>query len=258
MVAILEEAISASKVFVSQTGTAGIAGFVFDIANETTVELDSLITDHYVEIGTTVQDHIALAPERVTVSGFQGEYKNIVADEPSKLEKITQKLTTISSYLPALNNAANSVYNAISNNNFTNMSFGDLVSTGFDAVATVGIVGDLYKDFKNINLPQNGQEEAFIYFEALRNARQTFTIETPFRYYTDMAVESIKATQDGTTIDMSSFEITFKKIRYVRTTVTNISNSSQGRLNSQLSQTVDKGIAKGKEVVTSVLDGWGL
>lgn len=248
----LEDAISVSNVFVSFTGTAGIAGFVFDVSKETTVELDSSITDHYIETGTTVQDHIALAPERVTVSGFQGEYKNLVANTKGILQNITEKLITISSYLPALNSAADSVYNAISGNNFSDMSVGDLVSLGAD------VGSDLFKAYRDINIPQNSQQEAFIYFEALRNARQTFTIETPFRYYTNMAIESIKAIQDSTTVDMSSFEITFKRIRYVSTKVTTLSEVAQGRLKNQLAQTIDKGVSKGKEVAKDVLDGWSL
>ena len=111
---------------------------------------------------------------------------------------------------------------------------------------------DLFKLYKNINLPQDRQSEAFIYFEALRNARQTFTIQTPYRYYTDMAIESIKSNQDGTTKDLTSFEVTLKKIRYaqVNTTGANV----QGRLVDMISKQINKGITRGQSFGSRITD----
>lgn len=242
----LDKAISASKSFVSLTGTAGIAGFVFDISNDSIIELDSEITDHYLENGTPVEDHIALKPERVTLSGFCGEYRNIVSDEKGVVQKVAEKLTTVASYLPPLNQAADTIFSRLSGkSSLSDLSLSEMVDTGTD----------LFKAYRNINLPEDNQSEAFLFFEALRNARVTFTIQTPYRYYTDMAVESIKAIQSGSTVDESSFEITFKKIRYVVTKLTSATeetekteDSLQGRLKNQASALVNKGIAKGKEI----------
>lgn len=250
MVDFLDEAISISNTFVYLTGSTGIAGFVFDISNETTVELDSIITDHYVETGTTVQDHIALPPERVTVSGFQGEYYNLVSNTKGTLQTMAEKLVTIGSYLPVLNTAAQNVYDSLSGLNREEMGVSDILSAAED----VGV--NLFKAYRNVNIPQNRQQEAFIYFEALRNARQTFTIETPFRYYTDMAIEKITATQDGFSRDMSSFEITFKKIRYVNTKTTIVDQALaevDTRIKNQKSALIEKGITKGKEVAESIV-----
>ena len=52
---------------------AGIAGFLFDIELDQKVELQSDITDSYVENNTAVQDHIALKPEMVTFRGSVAE-----------------------------------------------------------------------------------------------------------------------------------------------------------------------------------------
>jgi hypothetical protein len=247
---ILDDAIAASKSFVNLTGAVGIAGFVFDISSDSVVELDSEITDHYVESGNPVEDHIALKPEKVTLSGFCGEYRNIVNDSKSSLQKVAEKLITVSSYLPPLNQAANSIYNLLNNKNSTDVNLGDVIDVGTD----------LFKAYRNINIPGDNQTEAFIFFEALRNSRATFTIQTPYRYYTDMAIESLKAVQSGTTKDESSFEITFKKIRFVNTKTTSLSESiienAQGRLKNQISSVVNKGLTKGKELVSSVTSFW--
>lgn len=248
----LDEAVDLSNVFVSVAGTAGIAGFVFDIVEDEVVELGSYITDHYVETGSPVQDHIALKPERITVRGLMGEYKHIISGKQSFLEKATQKLVTLSTYLTPLSNAANSIYNTL--NDTKSLSDLSLESIG-------GLGMDLFKAYRDINIPQNEQQKAFIYFEGLRNARTTFTIQTPFRYYTDMAIETIRARQAGNTVDLSNFEVTFKKIRYVNTDIISAEEKEKetpkeqdimGRLKEQASAVVDKGMNKLQEVKESV------
>lgn len=248
----LDEAVDLSNVFVSVAGTAGIAGFVFDIVEDEVVELGSYITDHYVETGSPVQDHIALKPERITVRGLMGEYKHIISGKQSFLEKATQKLVTLSTYLTPLSNAANSIYNTL--NDTKSLSDLSLESVG-------GLGMDLFEAYRDINIPQNEQQKAFIYFEGLRNARTTFTIQTPFRYYTDMAIETIRARQAGNTVDLSNFEITFKKIRYVNTDIISAEEMEKetpkeqdimGRLKEQASAVVDKGMNKLQEVKESV------
>lgn len=244
---ILSNAISASNTLVSVAGTVGIAGFVFDIADDETVELDSDITDHYVENGTAIQDHIALRPERVTVRGLVGEYRYIAEDNQTFLEKATKKLTTLASYLPPLSDAATAIYKGLQGKNesatltaLTNSTVSNISNTAMD----------LFKAYRNVNLPQTEQQKAFIYFEALRNSRSLFTIQTPFRYYTDMAIENIKVTQSGFSRDQSEFEISFKKIRFVDVDKKMLSGEQyqdlQGRLEEQGAEEEDMGMVSTK------------
>lgn len=231
----LNKAIQTSNVLVGVAGTVGIAGFVFDIAEEESVDLSSVITDHYVETGSPVQDHIAFRPERVTVRGLVGEYKDIVTNKKSKLEKITQKLVTLASYLPPLSSAASSVYENLNTINKDN-AVKNLVNLG----------EDLFSAYRNINIPQNEQQKAYIYFEALRNARVTFTIQTPFRYYTDMAIESMRVVQSGATKDQSDFSITFKKIRFIDTEIRRIDQNKEDGSTSVSSENVKNGETQGR------------
>lgn len=240
-----ETAQNAGRTFVSVAATGGYAGFVFDITKDETVELDSEITDHYLEDGTAVQDHIALAPERVTVSGLVGEYKHISENKPNSLQKVVQKLTTLQSYLPPIGNAAQTAY--------------DVLSNGWDGLSdAVEDVGSLWEDYRNVNIPSNEQQKAFIYFEALRNAKVTFTIQTPFRYYTDMAIERIISRQSGSTRDETEFEVVFKKIRYVSTEVTSLAEEGkrQARNAQQYSEMENKGITKGKTIESGIQSIW--
>lgn len=226
---LLKDAINASQSFVEVTGVFGIAGFVFDIADEGRITLDSEITDHYVEDGTAVQDHIALKPEEVTLRGYVGEYRYIKTGKESLLQNVTKKLTTIASYLPPISKFAQNTYSSIKTST-------SILSTSVD----IGL--DLFKTYRNINIPQDKQSEAFIYFEALRNSRSLVTIQTPYRYYTDMAIKTIKAVQDGRTRDESSFEVTFKKIRIAKTAAVDLAGL-QGRLKKMKAKVVDKGLS---------------
>lgn len=251
----LKSAISASNTLVSVAGTVGIAGFVFDIADDDTVELDADITDHYVENGTAIQDHIALRPERVTVRGLVGEYRHIVEGKQTKLEKATQKLTTLASYLPPLSQAATAIYKGLQGKN-ENSSLSMLGSLN----NPVNTAMDLYKAYRNINLPQTEQQKAFIYFEALRNSRALFTIQTPFRYYTDMAIESIRVTQSGFSRDQSDFEISFKKMRFVDVEKKLLNGeqtqeiSLEGRLEEQAAMVENKGLISTRPVTTTEIN----
>lgn len=256
---MIDTAINASSTLVSVAGTVGIAGFVFDIADDETIELDADITDHYVENGTAVQDHIALRPERVTVRGLVGEYKHIVEGKQTTLQKATKKLTTLASYLPPLSDAASAIYKGLQGKNENaSLSF---LSGSLNNVTNTAM--DLFKAYRNVNIPQTEQQKAFIFFEALRNNRSLFTIQTPFRYYTDMAVESIRASQSGFSRDQSDFEVTFKKMRFVNVERNEIENSNQNqkdadvyssRLAKQKATITDDGLISVKEITNDTFE----
>lgn len=239
------DAVNASQSFVGGLGTLGINGFVFDIAEECEVSLESEITDHYVEDGTAVQDHIALAPERVTLRGYVGEIVYNTGDDKGFVREAAEKLTTVASYLPVVSNYANKIYDDIAKINLD----GDSVVTSIEKLFNVG--GDVYKAYRDINIPQDKQGEAFIYFEALRNSRKLLTVQTPYRYYTDMAIETVKIIQDAQSRDGSDIEVTLKKIRFAQVT-TSTQFSLASRLEQMASKVIDKGLVRGiKKTVDS-------
>lgn len=235
----LNLASTANEALVSFTGTTGIAGFVFDIKEDEEVSLENDITDHYTESNTPVQDNIVNKPVRVTLRGTVGEHIYTPPKEESTWDKIvggvqsvTEKLTIIGSYLPAISDFSQQVYDSLAHANTINdLSSDDIINVGSAAF-------DL---FNSINTPTNNQSHAFLFFEALWQSKQTFSIQTPFRFYANMAIESIKAVQNGNTNDTTDFEITFKEIRKV---ITNIPEGEEekglfGRLSEQASSFYD-------------------
>lgn len=237
-------ATTANEALVSFTGTTGIAGFVFDIKNDEEISLESDITDHYTESNNPVQDSIICKPVMVTLRGTVGEWVYTPPKDESSWDKIkgnikntTEKLTIIGSYLPAINTASQQVFQSLSE-----IKKGNIVSPLIDVGSAAF---DLYN---SINSPKDRQSHAFMFFEALWQAKQTFTIQTPYRYYTNMAIESIKAVQSEETRDNTDFEITFKQIRKVISNVPvgETAKSVFGRLSDQTASFVNKYITKGE------------
>ena len=62
-----------SAAVMAPAGQEGISGFVFDIPREESVDLVSDITEHYVESGSFINDHVVKKPVRITLSGYVGE-----------------------------------------------------------------------------------------------------------------------------------------------------------------------------------------
>ena len=242
------DVVNTGQSFVGGLGTLGINGFVFDIAEECEISLESEITDHYVEDGTAVQDHIALRPEKVTLRGYVGEVVYNTGGEPGFIQKASEKLTIVTSYLPVISNYASKVYNNIASINLESET-GDVAT--FEKLFEAG--GDVFKAYRDINLPKDKQSEAFIYFEALRNSRKLLTVQTPYRYYTDMAIETVKMVQNAQTRDGSDVEVTLKKIRFARV-VTSAQLSAATRLKNMKAGEIAKGLQKG--IGASVSNYW--
>lgn len=249
----LNLASTANEALVSFTGTTGIAGFVFDIKDTEEINLESDITDHYTESNVPVQDNIVNKPVRVTLRGTVGEHVYNPPKHKSTWEKlkdnfqdVTEKLTIVGSYLPAISKFSQQVFNELKSNNLSIDTFWNTGSAAFDL-------------FNSVNIPQNNQSHAFMFFEALWQARQTFSIQTPYRFYADMAIESIKAVQSGDTDDNTDFEITFKQIRKV---VSNISKKNEkslwGRLATQASDFWDTYITRGEPIDLTAQLPWSV
>lgn len=191
---------------VDVASNAGIAGFVFHVAKETTAEFANDITDHYIEDGTVVQDMIAHKPITLTLSGFVGEYTNIVEDEKSGVQKVAEKLTVVSNYAKTISNFAKQTLTV--EQNINNKDYVDAVVNGGTS---------LYGLYQDMTVEKNEQTKAFAFFEALRERGTTIKVKTPWKNYSDMVIETLVAKQDAETKDITDFEVKLKQIRRVKT-----------------------------------------
>ncbi len=186
----------------------GIAGFVLDLVDDDGAELESDITDHYVEENTPVQDMIALRPEVVTVTARVAE---LVRRTPTTahIAGVTNPLPMVDGLGPQLSPGALAQQEATT-------------QAAADDNAAITSTQSLY-GYYNSRLPQqpNQTKQSVIYgyFYQLWKGRQLFSVETPWGFFTNMAILSLSARQPGESKSVSEFNITFKKIRTVRSIV---------------------------------------
>lgn len=186
----------------------GIAGFDFDVAGEATAKLSADITDHFTENNVFVQDHISIRPKVFIVKNYVGELVYRESNNNNQpIQKIAQKLTILDNLLPQLTNGAQQIKDALAGQ-FNN---DDLRKIGVNTAA------DLWGFVKNLTPPVTRQEQAYQFFKALHEQKILVSLETPFEYISNMAIESVVAVQDEDTKYMSSFTITLKQIRTVST-----------------------------------------
>lgn len=196
---------SLNNYVVTPLNAFGLGGFLFDIEDETNVTLTADITDHFLEDNSTVQDHIALKPKKITLKGFVGELVHENDDsETSTVEKVTQKLTVLNSYLPILSDGSGQIADILRDDNNTEFTLEGVNKTA-----------DYWAFVKNILAPDNKQQQAYLYFKALFEGRFLLSVQTPFEFMSRMVIESIVAKQDGGSKYISDFTITLKQIRSV-------------------------------------------
>lgn len=209
-VSILTNALN--NYIVRPSNAFGLGGFVFDVEGETTINLKTEITDHFLEDNTTVQDHIAVKPKKVTLKSYVGELVYRPEDDsPSFVEKTVRKLTVLNGYLPELTAAAQGIKD-LNAEDVTNLidSVGESVTS-----QTVNRAVDYYSLARNILNADSKQQEAYLYFKALMEQKILVSLQTPFEYINNMAIESIVAYQGEDSRFISDFTITLKEIRTV-------------------------------------------
>jgi len=219
----------------------GIAGYVFDITKRYEVSLQSTITEHYIEDNSFIQDHISNQPATVTVNGFVGEIavqkKNIL----NKVADITQKLTVIQQYASRGISTVKRLTNAYENGTINN-------TTSFLKYASKN-TKDIYSLYKDFNSGLTKQGRAFQFFSAMRDARQLVSIETPWKFYQNMIIQTLTATRDEDKALITDFSITFKEVRFATLNITQISKEEyQARAGNQASEEQAKGEQAGEEV----------
>ena len=237
---LFKQSVKASQALVNIVGVTGIAGFQFDIDDEVSINLESDITDNYIEDNTSIQDHIVLKPVVISMRGFVGTFKYTPNKLKSIVGKVTNTLSLVSLFLPKIEKLPERFKTGFIGNQTQDAQFGlDVGAYGFSSL-------NLFKDFQDLFYLKSSQTRAFLFFEALRNSRALFSVQTPYKRYDNMAIQTLKPIQDGTTKDTTDFSITFKQLRFTQTTTVQAANSA-ARRQAQVQSQVNKGIIKGIE-----------
>lgn len=217
----------------------------FDTILSHSVQINSNITDNWLENGSVVNDCIGLPPLTVTLSGLSGEliynpanYKDFMSEFWSKTNAqlteefirgqgleyaIVDKLSPISSLYPPLDNitqTALSIKNAVEANvnryktiynNFKNNR-----NSTSPYVSPNGSASNLAVNTPNGIAPTRLQM-VYENLSSLRVAKTALTVMTPYATFENMYIQSLTLTQDNlnhiTDISATLKQLTFSEVR---------------------------------------------
>lgn len=238
-----------SSYVVSPIINLGLAGFEFSIKKDITVNLSAKITDHYVDNNTTIQQNIALEPITIILSGYVGE-KEFKTKEKSVIQQVTEVVSTVNSFLPLVSKGVQQAKNIFDSAKKNKGSFLDLAKGNINSAV------DIYSVFKTANIPQTNQSKAYNFFYSLYQAKQLVSLETPYRFFSQMAIQSIVAIQGEDTESISDFAITLKEVRTAQVSTTKIKPRTFKSLTksyAQASNIIKNGVTAGKRKAGSIL-----
>lgn len=206
-------------------GAGGIGGFVFDYEGETTITLESEITDHWIETNTAIQDHVAIKPMHFTLRGFVGE---LVQKNNSGilglLGSIGNKLSQVPAYLgtntPGMVNKLQKARQQLTANI-------NKIDNGLKRITNIA------RAFGLASPTNSAQKAAFAKLWAMWSSRQIVSVTAPFTVCKSMIIERITFIQDENTKTMSDISVTVKEIKQATTAKANFNNKLMARLAQQ-------------------------
>lgn len=109
---LLKEGLNPENAVVNILSSTGIAGFKFHIPEREQVDFENEITDHYIESGSAIQDHITQHPIRITLTGLVGDYFYSVNRIEDILARVTPTIALVQEFIPQFTNITKQVKNA--------------------------------------------------------------------------------------------------------------------------------------------------
>lgn len=218
----------------------GVGGFLFDVPDQESLTLSADITDHYTENNSFINDHIVRKPVIITVSGFIGE---VVFRAPSGVaglfQAIDNRLESVEAY------AGDLTPGAIQN-------VQRVVQQAQSAVSAINQTLDKVQNVVGLFQGETGdptlQEKAFQDLAALYASSEFVTVQTPWKYYDNMIIQTITFAQNGDSDTISDVSITLKELRVSETkTVSFDQDQFPIREQIQSSPEEDQGIIRGQD-----------
>lgn len=223
--------------------------YIFDTRGDEEVVLESEITDNWVEDNSTMQDHIGLKPETITLTGYVGELKTTPkTKEKAYYETASSIVQAMTPLLPQLTTQSQYVFNRAQETYDIYNKANRTVDRIENALAEIPVPEEASK-----------QQQAFGKFYEMWKTRQLSTVYTPFGAYNSMAIEKVTAKQSEDGVYVSEFSVTFKKVRIAKAIYT--TKKQAGRAGKTLSKEVDKGVKKPQEKTAAATIGdflWGI
>lgn len=213
--------VTPTKVGIAALKDGDFKGFIFDLKEDYRLNLNCDITDHYVENNSAKQDHIALKPIIIEVSGQIAE-KNLLTpyDEEENTDKVKKALNTVDSY-----------YNRMGSLSFFAPN---IVNQSKQILNTANLAYNTYKTFSGFmkklggDKPQTRQFKIVNMFLNYWNSRTSFSIVTPFGVFDNMYILDFSSNQPKNTKYVTEIKIKFKQIQEAYTINKETLYKSQG------------------------------
>lgn len=215
---------------------AGIDGFLFDIAMTDNITHTAQITDHYAEDNSYIQDHVAIAPMTITLVGKVGELVYTRASGITFLKAMADRLTPLGVLTPSQSLQAQKAISA----------FETAKSAYKSLEKNYRTLSDLISGKETLNR----QQEAYAKLEGFFLGRSLLSVETPWKTYQNMVIESLAADQDESSNMETTFTVTFKQMRFVE--IKTAQAKMVGRAKQQISQPANRGTQRGKTITPAV------
>jgi len=216
----------------------GVEGRVFDMPETHQISLKANITEHFVEDNSVMQDHIAISPRTITLSGKVAEVALIQSQYQKYAATVLARLTSLGVLKGQMSITAQELLSQFAQ---AQQLVDNIVGSATDIAAII----------QDGNV-KTKQQKFFQDFQGMFYRRALVSVETPWQTFEQMAIESITFDQDESTQDWSTVTITLKEMNFANTkTITG--KIPQGRAASQQSSVAEQGKAVGNTASASVL-----
>lgn len=222
-----------------------VAGYYFDVITEHSLNLNSQITDNWLENNTVINDHIANQPLTITLRGLKGELyyvpntqtKDYLLDKinNSKAGVIFNKLSNIPALYPPIDN-------------FTQMA----VNLQQYVDASISRYVKLVTKIFNNNF-ESEIKAIYERFNQMRELKAPFEVETPYATFKNMYIQSL-ALRQGNQLYVSDVEVTFKQVNFTSTSTTKADEKVLAQYNNwQRAEVENHGNAQGVDTDSTIL-----
>ena len=215
------------------TEVEGIDGLLFAIPLTESLAFQAQITDHVVEDNSVMQDHIAISPIKITLTGMVSELVLTKSKIEAYAETVLNTLGSLDVLSPSLSQSAAS---ALSTATRAKQAAEQILSKAKN-------ISDILKG----NPTKTKQQEFYLDLKQKFFGRGLYTVQTPWETLKNMAIESLSFDQDESTKEWTTINITLKQITLAQTK--KVKKELKGRIKNQKADKTKKGPVKGKSVL---------
>lgn len=247
---LFKENVDGSRAIVSILESTGISGFQFHVSKSEQIKMENEITDHYIDTNSAVQDHIAQKPVTLTLNGLHGEYFYTVHQIKNIVGKVIPAISLVKQFLPKF--ASETMKNKMKKLDSVKVQAiredggTPVFKGGISKEVTTFNTLDLWNMFQELYPLKSAQTRAFFFFEAMWKSRAVFSVETSWKHYDNMVIQSITALRDNNA-DITDFTLVFKQLNFTKSMSENAQKAAD-RVAQQKSALMKKGVDKGTEV----------